>query len=415
MLKKYFHLLKTRNFSLLWFGQIVSQFGDRLTQIALVGLVSKATMSSSSLAFTMSMAIIPVFLVSPIAGVYIDRWSKRKTMYLSDIIRGLLIILIPFIFLKSKSLALIYVLIFFSFAAGRFFIPAKMSFVPKIVSKKDIFLANSLVSITATIAAILGIGLGGIIVEKYGITTAFIIDAFTFLISGLAIFLISTREGGEFAATDILDIGKDVVANVKKSFFHELQEGLHYIFNSTETRYAFRIFLFLFSYIGGLYVVFIRFIQNTLLSVTMDLGFIAVSIGTGLFVGSLLYGRIASHLPLKKTINFAVLLSSFYLIFFVIFLRIFPIAIYAILLAFFLGLCITPAFIGVNTLIHKESNEKLLGRIFSGLEFTSHLGFLVSMFLASILADIFTPFTVVISIGIIGFLFSAFLLLRDSK
>jgi len=415
MIKKYFQILKTRNFSLLWFGQIISQFGDRLTQIALIGLVSKASMSSSSLAFIMSMAIIPVFLVSPIAGVYIDRWSKRKTMYLSDLIRGALIVLIPFIFLKSKSLALIYILIFFSFATGRFFIPAKMSFVPKIISKKDIFLANSLISITATIAAVFGIGLGGIIVEKYGITTVFIIDAFTFFISALAIFLISTREGGEFSAIDILGIGKDVVANVKKSFFHELREGLHYIFNSNETRYAFRIFLFLFSYVGGLYVVFIRFIQNALSSITKDLGFIAVSIGVGLFVGSLLYGRIANRLPIKKTINFAVLFSSFYLIFFVVFLRIFPVTIYAILFAFFLGLCITPAFIGVNALIHKESNEKLLGRIFSGLEFTSHLGFLVSMFLASILADIFSPFTVIISIGIIGFLFSSFLILKDSK
>ena len=86
----------------MWLGQIVSQFGDRLTQIALVGLVSKATMSSSSLAVVMSLAIIPVFLISPVSGVYIDRWSKRKTMYASDALRGILILAIPFLLLKTR-------------------------------------------------------------------------------------------------------------------------------------------------------------------------------------------------------------------------------------------------------------------------------------------------------------------------
>jgi MFS family permease len=67
-----------------------------------------------------------------------------------------------------------------------------------------------------------------------------------------------------------------------------------------------------------------------------------------------------------------------------------------------LGALISPAFIGITALIHKESDANLLGRIFSGLEFTSHFGFLVAMFVASFLADIFSPFTIVIAIGIIG-------------
>lgn len=406
MALKYFKILANRNFFCLWFGQIVSQFGDRLTQIALVGLISQVSMSSSHLALVMSLAIIPVFIISPISGVYTDRWCKRKTMYISDLLRGVLIFLIPLFFLKFKSLAAVYILIFLSFSAGRFFIPAKMAFIPQLAKKEDLFLANSLISITATIAAVIGFGLGGIIVEKWGITTAFSLDAATFFVSALAIFLITTKEKGTFKVGDIIHLGKDVVSEVKQSFIWEFREGIKYIFNSHETKYAFKMSFFLFSYAGGLYVVFIRFIQGVLSSLTTDLGFIAVSLGAGIFLGSLVYGRIAHKFSVKKVINLSLLLTSLYLIFFVISLRVYPYRLYALFLAFVLGMITSPVFIGINALIHKESDQKVLGRIFSGLEFTSHLGFLISMFICSALADFFNPFTIIVSLGIIGFFLS---------
>ena len=406
MIISYFKLLIRKNFFLLWLGQIISQFGDRLTQVALVGLITKASTSSTKLALAMSLTIIPVFIISPISGVYVDRWSKRKTMYISDLLRAICIVLIPIFFWKFQSLTPVYILIFLSFSVGRFFIPAKMSFIPLIAKQKDIFLANSLISITATIAAIFGIGLGGIIVEKYGLISAFSFDATTFLFSAIAIFLISTREKGIFVPKDILNIGKDVVASVKKSFVYELKEGIKYIFESKETKYAFKVFLFLFSYIGGLYVVFIRFIQEVLVSITKDLGFTAVALGIGMFIGSLVYGRIAHKFSVRKIINFTTTLSAAYIIFFAASLKAHPQTYYAIILAFILGVIISPIFVGVNALIHRESDKKILGRIFSGLEFISHLGFLVSMFICSILADIFTNFTIIVSIGIIAFLVS---------
>ncbi|MBN3040689.1 MAG: MFS transporter [Candidatus Omnitrophica bacterium] len=413
MVSAYFKILFKRNFALLWFGQIISQFGDRLTQFALVGLVSKVSMTSSSLAVVMSMAVIPVFIISPISGVYTDRWSKRKTMYTSDLIRAIFILLIPLFFSRFKNLLPIYFLIFLSFSAGRFFIPAKMAFIPEVVNKDRIFMANSLVSTTAMIAAVMGIGWGAIIVEKLGITAAFVLDAITFFISSLAILFITTKEKGKFLPKDIFLIGKDVVANIKKSFLYELKEGIAYIFKSDETRYAFKIYLFLFSYIGALYVVFIRYIQLTLGSITQDLGFVAVSLGAGLFLGSIIYGRAAHKISIKTTINSAIMLSSLFLIFYVVYLKNHPFILVAIPLSVFLGILISPTFIAINALIHKESDHKLLGRIFSGLEFTSHLGFLATMFLASILADIFTPFTIIISIGIIGFFVSLIFILKN--
>ncbi|MDP2924592.1 MAG: MFS transporter [Candidatus Omnitrophota bacterium] len=414
MLHNYIKILGKKNFFLLWFSQIISQFGDKLTQVALIGLVSQISQSSASLAVTISMTIVPVLIFSPISGVYVDRWSKRKTMYICDLLRGLLILCIIYL-LNFKSLPFIYVIIFLSFSVGRFFIPAKMAFIPKLVLRKDIFLANSLISVTATIAAVIGIGLGGIIVDKYGISTTFIIDSFTFFISALAISLITLKEKGEFLPKDIFEIGKDAASVVKKSFVRELKEGIQYIYRSDETKYAFTIFLFLFSCVGGLFPVFTKFIQTTLGSVTKDLGFVGVSLGLGIFMGSLIYGKIADKFPVKTAINFSIMFGALYNIVFTVSLKHHPSSLLAIILAFVMGIIISPIFVGVNALIHRESKDELLGRIFGGLEFVSHFGFLISMFIFAYLADIFSPFTIMVSIGIISFLFSIIFISYDSR
>jgi len=213
MLRSYFQILRKRNFFFLWLGQIISQFGDRLTQMALIGLVYKLEPGSSvGLAKMLSLAIIPVFLFSPVAGVYADRWNKQKTMYISDALRGVFIFLVPVVFFKMRSIMPVYALVFLSFGVGRFFIPAKMAIIPSLVSKKDFLIANSLVSITAMIAAVLGFGLGGIIVEKWGVESAFYFDAGTFFLSALLIFTMRIKEQAKFNPREFFVAGKGLIS-----------------------------------------------------------------------------------------------------------------------------------------------------------------------------------------------------------
>lgn len=407
MIQGYLKILRRKNFVFLWISQIIAQFGDRLTQMALIGLVYKLNPGSSlGLAKMFSLAIIPVFLISPISGVYVDRWDKRKTMCISDFLRALCIFLIPVAVSKFHSIPLVYFLIFLSFCVGRFFIPAKMAVIPSLVEKESFFMANSLVSVTATIAAVLGFGFGGMIVEKWGVEQAFYINAITFLISGLLISLMRMQGKAKFDPKDILELGKDAIIKVKNSFIFEIGEGLKYILSSKETRYAAKVQFILFALIGSLYTVFIVFIQQTLSTGTFALGWLAVGSGTGLFIGSLFYGRIGSNVPIRKTINLSLLSSSLYLIAFASLLRFYPYNLFAFFSCFILGLVASPVVIAVNTLIHNESEDKFWGRIFSSLEVIIHIAFIVFMFAASYLAEKFSPFTIIIAVGIITVLLS---------
>ena len=416
MFVSYFKVLKKRNFFLLWFGQVISQFGDRLTQMALIGLVYELMPHSSmSLAKVMSLPVLAVLLISPVAGVYVDRWQKRKTMYVSDFLRGICIALIFILIFKFKTVIFVYFLIFLSFCVGRFFIPAKMAIIPTLVDQKDLLLANSLVSITAMIAAILGFGLGGIIVEKLGVKVAFLIDSVTFFLSSLAVLSMRVQEKGLFSPKDFLDLSKQAIEEVRRSFIFEMKEGLKYLLKSKETRYAAQVFFLLFSCLGSLYVVFIVFIQNTLSSVTLDLGYLAVGLGTGLFVGSLIYGKIGKRYPFKKSINVSLFINSIYLISFVTVLKFHPSKLFAFFSCFLLGGFSSPVVVGINALIHSESQNMFWGRIFSSLEVVIHFAFIAFMFLSSYLAEFFSPFTIIMSVGIIIFFFSSFGLFSEPK
>ena len=82
-------LFKNKNFTFLWFAQVIANFGDRVSQMALIALVwRRAPGSSLELAKVMSFTIIPVFVIGPVAGAWVDRWDKRDVMIISDILRG---------------------------------------------------------------------------------------------------------------------------------------------------------------------------------------------------------------------------------------------------------------------------------------------------------------------------------------
>ena len=105
--------------------------------MALVALVYQRNPGSEmALAKLISFTIIPVFIVGPIAGVWVDRFDRRKVMIFSDLIRGALVLSIPF-FIHINQILPIYFIIFLTFSLSRFFIPSKMAIIPDIVSRES--------------------------------------------------------------------------------------------------------------------------------------------------------------------------------------------------------------------------------------------------------------------------------------
>lgn len=395
-MSKFTKVLRNRDFFLLWAGQIISQLGDRLDQMALIALVySRCEGSTIGIAKILSFTIIPVFLIGPVAGVYIDRWDKRRTMYICDFLRAALVLCIP-LFLINKNFAWIYLIIFIIFSIGRFFVPAKLAILPELVEKDDLLIANSLINTTGMIAAVLGFGISGIIVERLKAAGGFYLDSLSFLISGVLIFLIAKKFS---AAMSLRKVSKEIAEVIRKSVVQEIKEGMLYFVNHKDIRLTAGIMFFLWSALGAVYVVIIAFVQKTLHSATKDLGLLIMFLGIGLFIGSLIYGRFGQRISQYKVIFASLVLSGVMLIIFAVALHSYPYFISAAALSLSLGIFISPIMIASNTIIHKVSDNAMMGKVFSSLEIVMHLAFLIFMFVSSFLAERWGNFTILVIVG----------------
>ncbi len=383
---------------MLWLGQLISQLGDRLDQMALIAFVYlRAPGSTIEIAKILSFTIIPVFVIGPLAGVYVDRWDRRRVMYICDFLRAILVFTIPFFLFYAKSLAPIYLIIFIAFSVGRFFVPAKLSIIPDLVKKDDLLMANSLVNITGMIAAILGFGISGVLVEWMGAKSGFYLDSFSFLISGTLIFLIVQRSAA--AATNFKKVSREIVEVIRKSVFQELKEGILYFIRNKSIRFTAGVIFILWSALGAVYVVLIVFVQKTLHSATKDLGLLIMFLGMGLFLGSIIYGKFGQRLSHYKTIFASLVLSGIMLVVFALTIHRYPYFIAAAALSFAVGLLVSPIMIASNTIIHNVSDNAMMGKIFSSLEIVMHLGFLLFMFISSMLAERFSHLLILVIVG----------------
>jgi MFS family permease len=392
-------VLKNRNFFLLWMGQIISQMGDRLSQMALIAFVyMRSPGSTMQIAKVLSFTIIPVFIIGPLAGAYVDRWDRRRTMFICDFLRSLLVLAIPLFLFYTKNLAPVYLIIFMAFSIGRFFVPAKLSIIPDLVEKRDLLIANSLVNTTGMIAAILGFGISGVLVEWLGAKSGFYLDSLSFLVSGTCIFLISKKFVVDM---DFKKVGKEIMEVIGKSVFQEIKEGICYFVRKKEIRFTAGLIFALWSALGAVYVVIIVFVQNTLHSATKDLGLLVMFLGIGLFLGSLVYGRFGQRISHYKVIFVSLVLSGIMLDIFAVGIYNYPNFALAALLALSLGVIVAPIMIASNTIIHNVSDNEMLGKIFSSMEIVMHLGFLLFMFISSMLAERFSNLLILLVVGVL--------------
>ena len=395
---------QNRSFVFFWLAQLVSQFGDRINQMALVGLVAGrqfGTASTMELAKLMAFTIIPVFIVGPIAGVYVDRWDRKTTLFVCDILRGLLILTIPLIFLTKDSMIPIYIIIFLAFCLSRFYVPAKMSIIPEIVPPEQLHVANSLATVTGMIAFVMGALLGGLIVEYGGARGGFLCDAITFFISAMLVFFITRNRPKErLKPGEIVAAGKEM-AGAYRNLFHELADGVRYILAHRDILYIINLMMVLFMAVGAIYVVIIVFIQASFGSVTKHLGFLAVGLGIGLFLGSLAYGRWGKQKNHVETIFACLVMGGVMIAAFALGVQAFKSIWFAQALAVVLGMVVGPIVIAANTVVHKVATTAMQGKVFSAMEFAIHLAFLVMMFASSKLAEYVPHAWILMGVGVV--------------
>ena len=180
----------------LWVGQVISSIGDRFTQMALLGLLIGSAHMEAEMSAVTFFSLLPALIFGNIAGVLLDRKSRRGVMVAADVMRALLVAMMAIWigYSAEQHHVALYTFMFTIGICSAFFMPARLAIVPDIVESRQLQAANALMSGSGTIATLIGTWIAGGVVERIGSRYSFMVNAVTFLLSGLAIYLINVRE-----------------------------------------------------------------------------------------------------------------------------------------------------------------------------------------------------------------------------
>ncbi len=195
-MKQYFDLLRNnRNYRFLWLGSVITQLGDWFNLLASAELIARLSNSSGvAISYLFLVRFVPLFLFSPLAGVFADRFDRRRILILTDVLRAGTVL--GFLFVDSADrIWLLYGLTFTQFSLSALFTPARTAVLSNIVPRQDLVTANALDSLTWSTMLAFGAFLGGVVAAIFGSATAFVVDALTFLASAWFISKIGVLAG----------------------------------------------------------------------------------------------------------------------------------------------------------------------------------------------------------------------------
>lgn len=184
------------DFMKFWVGETVSLFGTQVTFLALpLTAIIVLRASPEQLGLLRFLENVPFLLFALLVGAWVDRHRKRPVMIGSNVVRSLLVGLVPALAVAGAlHMPLLYAIAFGVGIATVFFDVCWMSYVPALVQKKHLVEANSKISTSYTAAAVAGPGIGGFMVELIGAPKAMIADAFSYVFSIVTLLAIRSEE-----------------------------------------------------------------------------------------------------------------------------------------------------------------------------------------------------------------------------
>ena len=294
------NVLRIRNFRLLWIGEGISLLGDQFYMIALPWLVLSLTGNALAVGTVMAMAGIPRALFMLVGGALTDRFTPRKLMISSNLVRMLLTgLLASLVATNLIQLWMFYALALLFGLADAFFFPAQTSIVPQLVDKDHLQQGNAMIQGTATLSLLVGPIMAGAMISSLdrsashstlGITLAFALDALSFVASITMLSLMRLENGN--VRTEKAESG--VLASIR--------EGLLYVWNDAVLKIVFPITLGLNVLINGPFAVGIPVVARTRFPEgAAAFGLIMSLFGGGALVGTILAGVLPK--PSKKLLG----------------------------------------------------------------------------------------------------------------
>lgn len=297
-------VLKNPNFLALWGGQVFSQLADKVYLVLMIALINTqfqgSNQSISGWVSVLMMAFtIPAVLFGSVAGVFVDRWSKKAVLVATNIWRGILVLSIPLLMWLTHDwkpigvLPVGFVIIlgvtFLVSTLTQFFAPAEQAAIPLIVEEQHLLSANSLYTTTMMASVIVGFAVGEPLlaiadglwlqIGGSGSLGKELLVGGSYAIAGLILFLLATKEKHHHPDTEFPHV------------FSDLRDGFAYLKANHRVRNALLQLIILFSVFAALTVLAVRMAEIIPNMKASQFGFLLAAGGVGIAAGATILGQ----------------------------------------------------------------------------------------------------------------------------
>lgn len=400
----YLRLFRNRNFMALWISQMISFIGDYFNYLAIPIAVHRLTDSTMMVGLSVMTTAFPALILGPIAGVFVDRWDRRRVMLVSDVLRGMVVLFLLTIH-DASQVWVFYVVGFLNSSVSQFFVPARGAVLPLIVTDKEDWMpANGLMQIVQTLGLLAGPALAGFAIDAWGESVAFIANSIAYLLSAAAVYTMQVpRTTLERGSTGL---SVPVVLT-------ELREGIGFMLSNRSTLGVLICLSVANLGLGAINVVWVPYLERTFGIGASGLGIVDSVQGIGMVISGLALGFIATRIskPLLASIGVCIIGVLFALMGYS------PFFYLIIIESFGVGLALVPVQSALATIQQIAVPDLKRGRVASSMSAVTTGGGLISMALASFLGEAVGLNRVYLIIG--GFIFISgilgFWLLREPE
>lgn len=374
---------------------MLSVIGDFFLFIALPFFVYERTGSVLATGAMFAVETLPRLLFGSVAGVFVDRWDRKRTMVFADLSRAM--VLLPLLVVATGGpLALVYAVAFAEASVSMFFLPAKSAAIPNLVAEQDLTAANSLNSIAEEVPTLVGPLLGGALLGVVGLSGLVLLDIATYLVSALLISRISAPTA---PPDDEPHVTPEVAVSAWASALKEWLGGLRLVGRERNVAVLFGIISVAHVGEGAVAVLLIIFFMDALGGGAQEFSYFVAAYGVGGILSGLLLGW--SSRVIDETRLFSLSLIANGLLLLAMFnARLLPVIVALAVLA---GMTVIGWFVASQTLLQQWVPDRYRGRVFGAYEATQALMMLVGTGLAVVLEGLLG---VVVVLSIVGAVWS---------
>jgi MFS family permease len=392
-------VLRQRNFALLWFGSFVSKLGDFVLFVGLPYEIYRLTGSTLATAGMVLAFLVPNILLGSVAGVFVDRWDRRRLMLAVNLLQAATIL--PLLLVGDLGLWVVYLVLAVESSLSQLVNPAQVALVPSLLigGENELLTANAVTGVGQHLARLIGPAVGGVIVTAGGLAAVGVVDSVSFVASAGMLALIRS-EPRRPRATDSLE---HVALSAWRRLALEWRDGLRAVLRQPVLR-ALLVFAVITAIGEGLTAaLFVAWVVGPLHSDGTGYGWVLSTQAIGGLAGALVIARLGARLePLRLLVWSAIAFGAIDLVLFT-YPALYPHIVPALVMLVIVGVPGAAMGAATTTLEQSQSKDSQRGRVVGAIGAVAGIGALIGAIAAGVLGE-FLPVILLLVVQGSGYL-----------